>query len=99
MGINESDEDLDDDDFKAEDEPDDETTLTAEENKSRDMDIEDELSLLKAESEIPIEQLRETCGGDVSDDKDDMRVELDSDDNNAMSRESGSDNIQVKYNC
>ena len=63
------------------------------------MDIEDELSLLKAESEIPIEQLRETYGGDVSEDKDDMSVELDSDDNNAMSRESGSDDIQVKYNC
>ena len=63
------------------------------------MDIEDELSLLKAQSEIPIEQLRETYGCDESEDKDDMSVELDSDDNNAMSREPGSDGIQVKYNC
>ena len=47
------------DEFHPEDEAvDDETTMEAEEKMARDMSVEDEIALLKRESETPIEELR-----------------------------------------
>eukprot|EP00980_Cylindrotheca_fusiformis_P001317 scaffold333_cov133-Cylindrotheca_fusiformis.AAC.43 len=53
-----SDEDIEDYQMNETEEVDDETTLEAEERLGRDISYEEEMAVLKAESEIPIEQLR-----------------------------------------
>lgn len=53
-----------DEEFKPEEETvDDETTMEAEERLGRDMSVEDEIALLKRESETPIEELRAMYNG------------------------------------
>ena len=54
----------DDDDFQAcEPEPDDETTMEAEERLGRDMTYEEEIALLNKESEMSVEELRAMYAG------------------------------------
>ena len=82
------------DEFRPEDEVDDETTMEAEERLGRDMSYEEELALLKRESEMSVEELRQVYQGIAEEEEsigDEENPEVFSDHSSANGNDDGSE--------